>query len=75
MSKLKYLSGGQNKNKNKLFWNKILFWNGHKYIDFFHVHTYSEDDVEEGGIKIKKKFIFFMKMAIFWGGGRKKGKK
>jgi hypothetical protein len=26
-------------------------------------HTYSEDDVEEGGIKIKKKM--FMKMAIF----------
>jgi hypothetical protein len=24
MGKLKYLSGGQNKNKN-LFWNKILF--------------------------------------------------
>jgi hypothetical protein len=62
MGKLKYLSGGQNKNKN-LFWNKILFWNGPKYIDFFHVlpalehHTYSEDDVEEGGIK----------MAIFLG--------
>jgi hypothetical protein len=33
-------------------------------------HTYSE----EGGIKIKKaKLIFFMKMAIFLGGGRKKG--
>jgi hypothetical protein len=31
MGKLKYLSGGQNKN---LFWNKILFWNGPKYIDF-----------------------------------------
>jgi hypothetical protein len=29
-------------------------------------HTYSEDDVEEGGIKIKKN-IFFMKMAIFLG--------
>jgi hypothetical protein len=29
-------------------------------------HTYSEDDVEEGGIKIKKK-ILFMKMAIFLG--------
>jgi hypothetical protein len=34
-----------------------LFWNEPKYIDFFHVlpalqhHTYSEDDVEEGGIK------------------------
>jgi hypothetical protein len=28
-------------------------------------HTYSEDDVKEGGIKIKKKKIFFMKMAIF----------
>jgi hypothetical protein len=27
-------------------------------------HTYSEDDVEEGGIKIKKKK---MKMAIFLG--------
>jgi hypothetical protein len=30
-------------------------------------HTYSEDDVEEGGIKIKKKQICFMKMAIFLG--------
>jgi hypothetical protein len=31
-------------------------------------HTYSEDDVEEGGIKIKKnKLLFFMKMAIFLG--------
>jgi hypothetical protein len=29
-------------------------------------HTYREDDVEEGGIKIKKT-IFFMKMAIFLG--------
>jgi hypothetical protein len=53
MCKLKYLSRGQNK-------NKILFWNGPKYIDFFQVlpaleyHTYSEDDVEEDGIKIKK---------------------
>jgi hypothetical protein len=28
-------------------------------------HTYSEDDVEEGGIKIKKKnYIFLMKMEI-----------
>jgi hypothetical protein len=34
MNQLKYLSGGQNKNKN-LFWNKTLFWNGPKYIDFF----------------------------------------
>jgi hypothetical protein len=48
MGKLKYLSRGQNKNKN-LFWNKILFWNGPKYIRFFHVlpalehHTYNED--------------------------------
>jgi hypothetical protein len=60
MGQLKYLSGGQNKNKN-LFCNKILFWNGSKYIDFVHVlpalehHTYREEDVEEGGIKIKKK--------------------
>jgi hypothetical protein len=59
MGKLKYLSGGQNKNKN-LFRNKILLWNGPKYIDFVHVlpalehHTYSENGVEEGGIKIKK---------------------
>jgi hypothetical protein len=30
-------------------------------------HTYSEDDVEEGGIK-----IFFMKIAFFSGGGQKK---
>jgi hypothetical protein len=30
-------------------------------------HTYSEDDVEEAGIKIKKKKFFFMKMAIFLG--------
>jgi hypothetical protein len=58
MGKLKYLSGGQN--KNYLLWYKLLFWNGPKYIDFFHVlpalehHIYSEDDVEEGGIKIKK---------------------
>jgi hypothetical protein len=58
MGKLKYLSRGQNKN---LFWNKILLWNGPKYINFFHVlpalehHIYSEDDVEEGGINIKKK--------------------
>jgi hypothetical protein len=28
-------------------------------------HTYSEDDVEEGGIKIKKKKKILMKMAIF----------
>jgi hypothetical protein len=34
MDKLKYLSGGQNKNKN-LFWNKILFRSRPKYIDFF----------------------------------------
>jgi hypothetical protein len=55
MGKLKYLSGGQNKNKN-LFWNKILFENGPKYIALEH-HTsctYCEDDVAEGGIKIKK---------------------
>jgi hypothetical protein len=38
---------------------------------FFHVlpalehHTYSEDDVDEGGIKIRKKKKIFMKMAIF----------
>jgi hypothetical protein len=50
------LSGGQNKN---LFWNKILFYR--EIHGFFHVlpaleyHTYREDDVEEGGIKIKKK--------------------
>jgi hypothetical protein len=58
MGKLKYLSAGQNKNEN-LFWNKNLFRNGPKYmyINFVHVfpalehHTYSEDDVEEGGIK------------------------
>jgi hypothetical protein len=30
MGKLKYLSGGQNN------WNKTLFWNGPKYIGFFH---------------------------------------
>jgi hypothetical protein len=31
-------------------------------------HTYSEDDVEEGGIKIKKKNKkMFMKMAIILG--------
>jgi hypothetical protein len=30
-------------------------------------HTYSEDDVEEGGIKIKQIFFFLMKMAIFLG--------
>jgi hypothetical protein len=31
-------------------------------------HTYSEDDVEEGGIKTgREKIIFFMKMAIFLG--------
>jgi hypothetical protein len=32
-------------------------------------HTYSEDDVEEGGIKIKKKERknLFMKMEIFLG--------
>jgi hypothetical protein len=58
MGKLKYLSG-QNKNKNY----SGIHW-------FFHVlpalehHTYSEDDVEEGGIKIKKT-NFLMKMAIF----------
>jgi hypothetical protein len=38
----------------------------------FEHHTYSEDDVEEGGIKINN-LIFLMK--IFLGGGRKKGKK
>jgi hypothetical protein len=70
MGKLKYLNRGQNKN---IFWNKILFRNGPKYIDFFHVlhalehHTYSEYDVEEARIKIKKYLIFFMKMAIFLG--------
>jgi hypothetical protein len=69
MGELKYLSGGQNKNKN-LFWNQILFWNGPKYIDFFKFCLLwstiltSEYDVEEGGIKI---LIFFMKMAIFLG--------
>jgi hypothetical protein len=31
-------------------------------------HTYSEDDVEEGGIKTL--FFFFMKMAIFFIGRR-----
>jgi hypothetical protein len=30
-------------------------------------HTYREDDVEEGGIKIKKTNFFLMKMAIFLG--------
>jgi hypothetical protein len=30
-------------------------------------HIYSEDDVEEGGIKIKKKKIFFHENAIFLG--------
>jgi hypothetical protein len=58
MGKLKYLSGAQNKNKN-LFLDgiKLCSETGLKYIDFFHVlpalehHTYSEDDVEEGGIK------------------------
>jgi hypothetical protein len=31
-------------------------------------HTYTEDGVEEGGIKIKKKKnVFLMKMAIFLG--------
>jgi hypothetical protein len=76
MGKLKYMSGGQNKN----FWNKFFFWNGPKYIDFFHVlpalehHTYCENDVEEGGIKIKK--IFSWKLQFFLGRiGRKKGKK
>jgi hypothetical protein len=48
-----------------------LFSNGPKYIDFVHVlhvlehHTYSEYDVEEGGIKIKKKKNVLMKLAIF----------
>jgi hypothetical protein len=46
------LSRGQNKNKN-LFWNKILFWNGpYHVLPALEHHTYSEDDVEEGGIKI-----------------------
>jgi hypothetical protein len=31
-------------------------------------HTYREDDVKEGGIKIKKNnYFFLMKMAIFSG--------
>jgi hypothetical protein len=30
-------------------------------------HTYSEDDVEEGGIKIKNTIFFFMKMTVVLG--------
>jgi hypothetical protein len=63
MGELKYLSGGQNKNKN-LFWNKILFWNGPKYIDFFIFACYREDNVE-GGIKIKKKLLFLFQITTF----------
>jgi hypothetical protein len=38
-------------------------------------HTYSEDHVEEDGIKIKKtNYFFLMKMAIFLGRSEK-GKK
>jgi hypothetical protein len=68
MGKLKYLSGGQ----IKIYWySGIKFCSetglNIKYIPcrFFHVlpalehHTYSEDDVEEGGIKIKQKIKFF----------------
>jgi hypothetical protein len=57
MGKLKYLSGQKN-----LFWNKISFWNGPKYIDFFMFclpwsTIYREDNVEEGGIKINKNIL------------------
>jgi hypothetical protein len=40
-------------------------------------HTYSEDDVEEGGIKIKKEKKFHENGNFFRAevGGRKKGKK
>jgi hypothetical protein len=43
------LSRGQNKNKN-LFWNKSFH-----VLPALEHHTHSEDDIEEGGIKIKKK--------------------
>jgi hypothetical protein len=58
--KLKYLRGGQNKNIN-LFWNKFFSEMGLNTLIFFHVlpalehHTYSADDAQEGGIKIKRK--------------------
>jgi hypothetical protein len=48
MGELKYLSGGQNKNKNNSGINFVT-----KKINFVHVlpalehYTYSEDDVEE----------------------------
>jgi hypothetical protein len=38
------------------------------------IYTYSEDDVEEGGIKIKKKNEY-ENGNFFKGGRRKKGKK
>jgi hypothetical protein len=39
-------------------------------------HTYREDDVEEGGIKIKKTNYFVYENGNFFrAGGRKKGKK
>jgi hypothetical protein len=37
-------------------------------------HTYTEDDEEEGGIKIKKT-NFFLKMEIFLGQRSEKGQK
>jgi hypothetical protein len=56
--KLKYLNGGQNKNKNysgikfcsEIGPNTLIFY----VLPALEHHTYSEDDVEEGGIKIKK---------------------
>jgi hypothetical protein len=69
MVQLKYLSGGQNKN----------IYSGIKFCSetgpdtlIFHVlpalehHTYSEDDVEEGRIKIKKFFLFLMKFSVLF---------
>jgi hypothetical protein len=54
MDKLKYLSGGQIKNKN-LFWNKIFFM----FCLLWSTILTVKMDVEEGGIKIKKKIFFF----------------
>jgi hypothetical protein len=59
---LKYLSGGQNKNKNNSgikFCSQTglntLICSCFACLSALEHHTYSEDDVEEGGIKIKKK--------------------
>jgi hypothetical protein len=58
MGKLKYLSGGQNKNSfcgikfcSETGLNTLIL----SCVACFGHHTYSENGVEKGGLKIKKK--------------------